>query len=124
MQGRPWGLGHTECFEAFLKRVLWGNVPTHCPFHGLPPSGSGVLPFSCHISDAQRARLMGQLLCVANLEPRSVLGPFPTQMVVGGLAEGVGWELPACRALLQAMQLRAGPLPCASLSSEVVPVVV
>ena len=80
-------MGHTECFEAFLKRVLWGNVPTHCPFHGLPPSGSGVLPFSCHISDAQRARLMGQLLCVANLEPRSVLGPFPD-------SDGGGW---ACR---------------------------
>ena len=118
-------MGCTECFEAFLKRVLWGNVPTHCPFHGLPPSGSGVLPFSPHISDVQRARLIGQLLFVANLEPRNVLGPFPD-------SDGGGW---ACRvggvgtpctagAPLQAVLLRAGPSPCASLSSEVMPVVV
>lgn len=110
MQGRPWGLGHTECFEAFLKRVLWGNVPTHCPFRGLPPSGSGVLPFSCHISDVQRARLMGQLLCVANLEPSSVLGPFPDSD--GGGGGGNSLHAGLCSKL------------CTSLSSEVVPVVV
>lgn len=33
--GRAWGSGHKEYLEVSLKRVLWGNVPTRCPFRGL-----------------------------------------------------------------------------------------
>lgn len=89
MWGKPWCLGPHRMLQAFQVGPGETSPPTALSMSSLPVV-LGCCPLFSSRLTCPEGQAMGQLLCVANLKPRNVLGHFLT--MVARLKEWVGWN--------------------------------